>query len=205
MEGCFYDCFRTGFVRPEMAVRSLDPGMRHRLRFRRSGTGSVRAGRCRGCAGSGRYGCTATQESDIIVTGFRQSLGAAINLKRQSVSSVDAIVAEDIAKFPDQISPNPCSASGISIQRDGGEERAITVHGLGGAVHPRARQRAGNGATSTDGASSNRDRSFGYNVFASELFSSLVVHKTAEASLDEARSAPWSISTPATRLVARKG
>jgi hypothetical protein len=40
-------------------------------------------------------------------------------------------------------------------------------------------------ATSTDGASANRDRAFDFNVFASELFSSLVVHKTAEASLDE--------------------
>jgi iron complex outermembrane receptor protein len=40
--------------------------------------------------------------ADIVVTGFRQSLGAAINLKRESVGSVDAIVAEDIAKFPDQ-------------------------------------------------------------------------------------------------------
>jgi TonB-dependent receptor len=40
-------------------------------------------------------------------------------------------------------------------------------------------------ATSTDGASANRDRAFDFNVFASELFTSVVVHKTAEASLDE--------------------
>ena len=40
-------------------------------------------------------------------------------------------------------------------------------------------------ATSTDGAASNRDRAFDFNVFASELFNSIVVHKTAEASLDE--------------------
>ena len=67
----------------------------------------------------------AAQESDIIVTGFRQSLGAAINLKRQSVSSVDAIVAEDIAKFPDQnLAESLQRIPGISIQRDGGEGRA---------------------------------------------------------------------------------
>ena len=41
------------------------------------------------------------QTAEIIVTGFRKSLDAALNVKRQSVSSVDAIVAEDIAKFPD--------------------------------------------------------------------------------------------------------
>lgn len=124
--------------------------------------------------------------ADIVVTGFRQSLGAAINLKRQSVGSVDAIVAEDIAKFPDQnLAESLQRIPGISIQRDGGEGRAITVRGLG-AQFTRVRV---NGletvATSTDGASSNRDRAFDFNVFASELFSSLVVHKTAEASLDE--------------------
>lgn len=124
--------------------------------------------------------------TDIVVTGFRQSLGAAINLKRESVSSVDAIVAEDIAKFPDQnLAESLQRIPGISIQRDGGEGRAITVRGLG-AQFTRVRV---NGletvATSTDGASANRDRAFDFNVFASELFSSLVVHKTAEASLDE--------------------
>ncbi|WP_158013980.1 TonB-dependent receptor [Sphingomonas sanxanigenens] len=125
-------------------------------------------------------------EEEIIVTGFRQSLGAAINLKRQTVGSVDAIVAEDIAKFPDQnLAESLQRIPGISIQRDGGEGRAITVRGLG-AQFTRVRV---NGletvATSSDGASANRDRSFDFNVFASELFSSLVVHKTAEASLDE--------------------
>ncbi|RVT43569.1 TonB-dependent receptor [Sphingobium algorifonticola] len=125
-------------------------------------------------------------EPEIIVTGFRQSLGAAINLKRESVGSIDAIVAEDIAKFPDQnLAESLQRIPGISIQRDGGEGRAITVRGLG-AQFTRVRL---NGletvATSSDGQSINRDRSFDFNVFASELFSSLVVHKTAEASLDE--------------------
>ena len=33
----------------------------------------------------------------IVVTGFRQSLQAAINVKKNAVGAVDAIVAEDIA------------------------------------------------------------------------------------------------------------
>jgi iron complex outermembrane receptor protein len=123
---------------------------------------------------------------EIVVTGFRASLGAAIDLKRDSVSAVDAVVAEDIAKFPDQnLAESLQRIPGVSIQRDAGEGRAITVRGLG-AQFTRVRL---NGletvATSTDGASANRDRAFDFNVFASELFSSLVVHKTAEASLDE--------------------
>jgi iron complex outermembrane receptor protein len=128
----------------------------------------------------------AGDEQEIIVTGFRQSLEAALNVKRDSVAAVDAIVAEDIAKFPDQnLAESLQRIPGISIQRDAGEGRAITVRGLG-AQFTRVRV---NGmetvATSTDGASSNRDRAFDFNVFASELFSSLVVRKTAEASLDE--------------------
>lgn len=128
----------------------------------------------------------AAEGDPIIVTGFRASLEAALDIKRDSVSSVDAIVAEDIAKFPDQnLAESLQRIPGISIQRDGGEGRSITVRGLG-AQFTRVRV---NGletiATSHDGASSNRDRGFDFNVFASELFSSIVVHKTAEASLDE--------------------
>ncbi|KQM38176.1 TonB-dependent receptor [Sphingomonas sp. Leaf10] len=125
-------------------------------------------------------------EAEIVVTGFRASLNAALNVKRQSVGAVDAIVAEDIAKFPDQnLAESLQRIPGIAIQRDGGEGRAITVRGLG-AQFTRVRV---NGletvTTSSDGASANRDRSFDFNVFASELFSSIVVHKTASADLDE--------------------
>ena len=118
-----------------------------------------------------------TAAADIVVTGFRQSLQAAINLKKSSVAAVDAIVAEDIAKFPDQnLAESLQRIPGISISRDAGEGRAITVRGLSSQF---TRVRV-NGletvATSTDGATSNRDRAFDFNVFASELFSSIVVH-----------------------------
>jgi TonB-dependent receptor len=125
-------------------------------------------------------------EDAIIVTGFRASLNAALNMKRESTSAIDAIVAEDIAQFPDQnLAESLQRIPGISIERDAGEGRAITVRGLG-AQFTRVRV---NGmetiATSVDGAAANRDRAFDFNVFASELFTSIVVHKTAEASLDE--------------------
>ncbi len=129
---------------------------------------------------------TVASEDEIVVTGFRASLGAALNVKRESVAAIDAIVAEDIAKFPDQnLAESLQRIPGITIQRDGGEGRGITVRGLGSQF---TRVRV-NGletvATSTDGASANRDRAFDFNVFASELFSSIVVHKTASAELDE--------------------
>lgn len=126
------------------------------------------------------------QQSAIVVTGFRQSLNAALNVKRQAVGEVDAIVAEDIAKFPDQNLAEALERiPGISITRSGGEGNQVTVRGLG----PEFTQVRLNGmeaiATSAEDASSNRDRAFDFNVFAAELFKSVVVHKTAEAQLDE--------------------
>jgi len=128
----------------------------------------------------------AAPADEIVVTGFRASLDKALDQKRNATGAVDVIVAEDIAKFPDQnLAESLQRIPGISIQRDAGEGRAITVRGLG-AQFTRVRL---NGmetiATSTDGAAANRDRAFDFNVFASELFTSLVVHKTASASLDE--------------------
>jgi iron complex outermembrane receptor protein len=123
---------------------------------------------------------------EVVVTGFRRSLDQALNVKRQSVAAVDVIVAEDIAKFPDQnLAESLQRIPGISIVRDGGEGRAITVRGLG-SQFTRVRVNGMEAiATTSDGASANRERGFDFNVFASELFNSLVVHKTAEASLDE--------------------
>lgn len=175
--------------------------MRHQHPHRATGHSIFKAALLAGCAlaatgtaqaqvAEGEQPTTVEDEApaadEIVVTGFRQSLEAAINLKRTSVGAIDAIVAEDIAKFPDQnLAESLQRIPGISITRDAGEGRAITVRGLSSQF---TRVRV-NGletvATSTDGASANRDRAFDFNVFASELFSSIVVHKTAEASLDE--------------------
>jgi len=128
----------------------------------------------------------AAEAAEVVVTGFRQSLNAALNQKRESTAAIDAIVAEDIGKFPDQnLAESLQRIPGISIQRDGGEGRAITVRGLSGqftAVRVNGMQAL---TTTSDGASADRERAFDFNVFPSELFSSLVVHKTAEPQLDE--------------------
>ena len=128
----------------------------------------------------------AAPANEILVTGFRESLNAAIAAKRQSASQVDVIVAEDIAKFPDtNLAESLQRVPGVAIQRDAGEGRAIVVRGLG-AQFTRVRVNGMEAiATSTDGASTNTSRGFDFNVFASELFNSIVVHKTAEPSLDE--------------------
>lgn len=129
------------------------------------------------------------QPADIVVTGFRRSLEQALSVKRTSVGAVDAIVAEDIAKFPDQnLAESLQRVPGIAITRDGGEGREITVRGLSGqftTVRVNGMVAQASTYLAGSGGGVNNNRSFDFNQFGSELFRNLVVHKTAEASLDE--------------------
>ncbi|GAB3346600.1 TonB-dependent receptor [Marilutibacter aestuarii] len=129
---------------------------------------------------------TATDLDAVVVTGFRASLAEGLEMKRAAVGAVDAIVAEDIADFPDQnIAESLQRIPGITITRDSGEGRNISVRGLSGE-YTRVRINGMEAIASSGGEGGpNRGRDFDYNVFASELFNSVVVHKTAEASLDE--------------------
>jgi TonB-dependent receptor len=123
---------------------------------------------------------------EVIVTGFRKSLEEALNIKRESVGTLDAIVAEDIADWPDQnLAESLQRIPGITITRDSGEGRNISVRGLSGE-YTRVRINGIEAIAATGGEGGpNRGRGFDFNVFASELFNNLVVHKTASAELDE--------------------
>jgi TonB-dependent receptor len=126
---------------------------------------------------------------EIVVTGFRGSLESAVKIKQEAAGIVDAISAQDIADFPDaNLADSLQRIPGISIERDSGEGRSITVRGLGGDF---SRTRFNGLETisattgSTLGSGVNRGRSFDYSVFASELFNSIVVHKSQSADVDE--------------------
>ncbi|TCU58911.1 TonB-dependent receptor [Novosphingobium sp. PhB57] len=68
---------------------------------------------------------------EIIVTGIRQSLGAARDLKRDSMQFVDAIVADDIGKLPDRnVAESLARVSGVQVDRGIGEGSNISVRGL---------------------------------------------------------------------------
>ncbi len=131
------------------------------------------------------------QESleEIVVTGFRQSLSAALDDKRAATGSIDAIVAEDIADFPDlNLAESIQRVPGVSIARDGGEGRQISVRGLG-PQFTRVRingmeAMSANGGTDASGGT-NRDRSFDFNTFASELFNQVTIRKSSAAEIEE--------------------
>jgi iron complex outermembrane recepter protein len=134
----------------------------------------------------------------VIVTGYGRSLGAAINRKKKETGQVDAIVAEDIADFPDlNLAESLQRIPGVAISRTYGEGGQITVRGLSG-LYTRVRVN-GMEARAFGGSNGNiANRGFDFNLFASELFNSIVVHKTASANLDE--GSLGSVVTPMTRV-----
>lgn len=125
----------------------------------------------------------------VVVTGYKASLDKAIDMKRDALDSSDTILAEDIAKFPDlNLSESIQRIPGVALTRDEGEGREISVRGLG-PTFTRVRIN-GIEALATTGSEdvsggTNRSRAFDFNVFASELFSQITVHKSSSASLEE--------------------
>lgn len=126
---------------------------------------------------------------EIVVTGYRASLAGALTDKRNATGIIDVIRAEDIADFPDNnLAESIQRIPGVTITRDQGEGRNITVRGLG-PTFTRVRINGIEGLSTTGGADAsggaNRSRSFDFNVFASELFNSITVRKTASADVEE--------------------
>jgi len=130
-----------------------------------------------------------TQLEEVVVTGYRASLEAAIDVKRNEVEIVDVIKAEDMAKFPDlNLAESLQRIPGVTIDRDSGEGRTIVVRGLG----PEFTRVRLNGleALATSGGKDNsggvnRGRGFDFNIFASDLFSSITVRKAQSADVEE--------------------
>lgn len=120
----------------------------------------------------------APQEVETIaVTGIRSSVAKSMDVKRSSAGVVDAISAEDIGDFPDtNLAESLQRITGVSIDRSGGEGQLITVRGFG----PQFNTVLVNGRQM---ASENQSRAFSFDTIASELVSSLDVHKTSTATM----------------------
>ena len=135
---------------------------------------------------------SADTPEDIVVTGIRASLQAAMDIKRNSSGVVDAISAEDIGKFPDtNLAESLQRIPGVSIDRRNGEGALVTVRGFGptfNLVTVNGRQIAtsdvlaagGDGDVDFGRATS---RSFDFSNLASEGVSRLEVYKTGRAAI----------------------
>lgn len=125
----------------------------------------------------------ANSESDdlsvIVVTGVRGSLARSLQTKRNAAGVVDGIDSEDMIDFPDlNISESLSRVTGVTINRVLGEGQQVSVRGLA----PEFTRVTINGQSVTSG---NPGRDVDFDVFASELFSSVQLTKTPSASLTE--------------------
>lgn len=117
---------------------------------------------------------------DIIVTGIRAAERAAIDIKRNAVGVVDSIVAEDLGKLPDNnVAESLQRVSGVTIERNRGEGRFVTVRGFG----PKFNAVTVNGRTL---ATDNNGREFSFDVLPSEIISGADVYKSPQANINGA-------------------
>lgn len=154
---------------------------------------SIIVGLCAAGAARAQDAAQATaggEVEELVVTGFRASLGAARELKRNADINADVIVAEDMAKFPDlNLAESLQRLPGVAINREGGEGRRLSLRGLGPdftRVQLNGMEVLGNVDSPMDSrGQTSRDRAFDFNIFASELFSKVDVRKSFSAEQDE--------------------
>jgi iron complex outermembrane recepter protein len=124
---------------------------------------------------------------EVVVTGYRESLEAALDAKRTSVSFTDSITAEDVGKLPDNnLAEALQRVPGVQISRTNGEGQQISIRGMGPSfarvlLDGMPISVASEG--SVDQGANNRE--FDFDLLPSEIFSMLQVSKTPRASLVE--------------------
>jgi len=114
---------------------------------------------------------------EIVVTGFRQAVIGSIEVKREAMSVVEAISAEDIGKLPDSsIAESLARLPGLAGQRVNGRTSAISIRGFGEdftAASMNGRELLGMGD----------NRGVEFDLYPSEILSGVTVYKTPTATL----------------------
>lgn len=115
----------------------------------------------------------ANDVEQILITGSRASLSSAQNIKQSATQIVDAIVADDIGKLPDNnLAEALQRVTGVQIQRSQGEGSGIQIRGfdeIRTEIDGRALYTAGN------------SRGLSFDDVPSELVESVEVYKTPSA------------------------
>jgi len=120
----------------------------------------------------------------VVVTGFSASLENSTAAKKDSIGFTDSIFAEDIGKFPDSnLAESFNRIPGITITREtSGEGLNIAIRGLGTNFTRVLLNDAPVAIASTGRTDSqNTNREVDLDMFPTELFSQLSVHKSSDA------------------------
>lgn len=130
---------------------------------------------------------TEAEPEDIVVTGFRESLRASIEAKRDLGVIADVITAEDIGKFPDKnVAEALQRVPGVAINREFGEGERVSLRGT-----PRNFTKTllnGHAIATADWfvlEQLSATRSFNYLTLPSEIVGQLEVYKTPQADVEE--------------------
>ncbi|ALK98702.1 hypothetical protein AB595_22495 [Massilia sp. WF1] len=113
----------------------------------------------------------------VQVTGIRRGIEAAISVKKNNDSIVEAISAEDIGKLPDQsIAESIARLPGVTAQRTNGQAAVISIRGMSpdfstGLLNGREQVSTGD------------SRGVEFDQYPSELLSGVVIYKTPDGAL----------------------
>ena len=126
----------------------------------------------------------ATESGDIVVSGIRQSIARAAEIKRESMQVLDVITAEDVGKLPDaNVAEALQRVTGVQITRVFGEGQAVNIRGLQQVrVEVDGRTLLGFSARVSPPENDNLGRSSGLDSVPSSLFGRLEVRKSPLAS-----------------------
>ena len=117
--------------------------------------------------------------SQVTVTGIRRGIEAAISIKKNSNSIVEAISAEDIGKLPDAtVAESISRLPGVTAQRDksSGRASAISVRGLSPDFN-------GTLLNGREQASAGDSRGVKFDLYPAEMLGTITIYKSPDASL----------------------
>lgn len=118
-------------------------------------------------------------EEVVVTATYRKSLEKALDLKRGTTSFMDAIVATDIASFPDQnLAEAMQRIPGVAIERSNGQGTTVNIRALGSDFTHTTLN--GISASASDGG-----RAVNFKIFSSDIVQSIEVYKSPQASLVE--------------------
>ncbi|MDH5823264.1 TonB-dependent receptor [Luteimonas sp. RD2P54] len=132
-----------------------------------------------------------TELDSVVVTGFRRSLQFSTDAKRDSTGFTDSIFAEDIGKFPDlNIAESLNRIPGIQLARDVNNEGLnVAIRGLPSSFTKTVINGVSVATASIGLDATNQNREVDLNLFPTEFFTAVTVHKTPRASLPEGGAA----------------
>jgi iron complex outermembrane receptor protein len=130
-------------------------------------------------------GANTNAPEEIVVSGIRSALKAAVDEKRMATEIIDAVSAEDIGKFPDKdVADTLQRIPGISVDRSWGEGRDLFIRGTDNTMN-RTELNGQTMASAYWWANDNPSRGFNYQILPSEIVKSVEVIKSPSADIDE--------------------